>query len=252
LPTDEAPLKPLEPSRARELGRLRARWEAFGREDPLWAVLSNPAKKGRKWDVDEFFGTGEAEIAAAMARLGALGITPALGSALDFGCGVGRLTRALAGRFERAVGVDVSLAMIQEARRLNPRLIFIHNDRPDLHVVETASIDFAYSRLVLQHVPPVLSLGYVREFGRVLAPGGVAMFQIPTSGPRRGLVRRAARSLLEWVRLRPRDFGGYAVPREEVESEIGVSGMRLVRGEADSTAAGWEGLLYITVKPSGE
>ena len=39
--------------------------------------------------------------------------------ALDFGCGVGRLTRALGTRFESALGVDISAGMIEQARRLN-------------------------------------------------------------------------------------------------------------------------------------
>jgi trans-aconitate methyltransferase len=232
-------------STARQFHRLRARWEAFGREDPLFAVLSNPSKRGGRWELDEFFATGEAEISAAIRRLENLGVSLTMNRALDFGCGVGRLTRALAARFVTVLGIDVSLAMVEEARRLNPDLQFVHNPRPDLAVVENGSVDFLYSRLVLQHVPPDLTLLYLREFGRVLSHGGVAMFQIPTTGPRRSPLRQVVRSVFELARLRPRDFGGYTVPADVVKSAIAASGMTLVTTLHDSTADRWEGLMYV-------
>lgn len=43
------------------------------------------------------------------------------GVALDFGCGVGRLTRALAAFFDRATGVDISSSMIEEAKKKEMR-----------------------------------------------------------------------------------------------------------------------------------
>ena len=41
----------------------RAYWDRHARNDPMWAVLSDPAKKGRKWDLQEFMRNGEREIA---------------------------------------------------------------------------------------------------------------------------------------------------------------------------------------------
>lgn len=240
--------KPQPEAVSRALGRVRRRWEAFGAEDPLWAVLADPAKRGGRWDVDEFFATGEIEIEAALQRLAKLGLQPHRGVALDFGCGVGRLTRALAHQFERAIGVDVSQSMVAEARRLNPDLTFVYNPSPDLAVVDTGSIDFLYSRLVLQHIPPLLTHGYIREFGRVIAAGGVAMFQVPTIRRRRSWIRVVARAVAETLRLRPRDFGGYAIPSSRVTDEIRQAGMRLAEVVDDSTAAGWAGLLYIATR----
>jgi SAM-dependent methyltransferase len=236
---------------SRELRRLRSRWEAFGREDPLWAVLANPSKRGRRWDVDEFFATGEAEITSLLEQLSALGLLVKRGTALDFGCGVGRLTRALAVSFDRVVGVDVSLAMVEEARRLNPALTFLHNPASDLAILPGGSIDVLYSRLVLQHVPPDLTLKYLHEFGRVLSAGGVGVFQIPTNGPRRSWARRTGRLLLEKLGRRPRDFGGYAIAEATVRQAIEAAGLTTVATIPDSTAAGWEGILYVTTKPGG-
>ena len=93
-------------------------WDALGKADPLWTVLTWPEKKGNQWDTDEFFKTGADEIEAVMRSLESLGLDPPRGKALDFGCGVGRLTQALAGRFDEAHGVDIAESMIDMANRL--------------------------------------------------------------------------------------------------------------------------------------
>ena len=53
---------------------IRDHWERQARLDPLWAILSDPAKKGRKWRPAEFFETGRNEISVLMFRLRVLGI----------------------------------------------------------------------------------------------------------------------------------------------------------------------------------
>ena len=70
-------------------------YEAYGKEDPLYAVLSRKDAKDNKWDVDEFFASGREEIAQALSHLSDLGVKINKGRAMDFGCGVGRLTQAL-------------------------------------------------------------------------------------------------------------------------------------------------------------
>ena len=34
---------------------LQSTWEDLAKQDPLWAILSVPAKKGGKWNLEEFF-----------------------------------------------------------------------------------------------------------------------------------------------------------------------------------------------------
>jgi len=67
-------------------------WEDAARKDPLWAILSDPAKKHRGWKLEDFFETGRREISLLLHQLSTLGFCSAGGTALDFGCGVGRLT----------------------------------------------------------------------------------------------------------------------------------------------------------------
>jgi SAM-dependent methyltransferase len=167
-----------------ELQRLQQQWNAFGEQDPLWAVLSDPAKRGGGWDQDlqEFFASGRVEVDDVLRVLADRGIRVQTGRALDFGCGVGRLTRALAERFDSCDGIDLAASMIERAREFNGdggRMRFHHNAAPDLRLFGDGSFDFILSLIVLQHMAPGLMRGYMREFVRVLHPRGVAFFNVP-------------------------------------------------------------------------
>ena len=158
-------------------------WDAHAERDPLWAVLSDAGKAERKWDVRRFFQTGVNEIALVFYQLESDGIAVTPGSALDFGCGVGRLTQALAQRFEKVVGVDVSPRMVETAASLNrfpDRASYLSNDAPHLRIFDGRSFDFIYTNIVLQHIVPDVTVGYLREFLRILKPAGVLVFQLPS------------------------------------------------------------------------
>ena len=101
------------------LERHRQDWDHLAEIDPFWAVLTRRGRKGGRWDVDEFFATGEAEVAHVSSVAGKLGRPARAARALDFGCGVGRLTRALGTRFDAALGVDISAVMVERAKQLN-------------------------------------------------------------------------------------------------------------------------------------
>jgi SAM-dependent methyltransferase len=170
------------------LGRADSRhgrefWERHAQYDPLWAILSDPTKKGRKWQLPEFFETGAREISVTLQTLAELGLTINREAALDFGCGVGRLTQALAVHFGSAVGVDISPTMIRLAEKLNrhpERVRYLSNVRDDLRVFDANTFDFIYSDIVLQHVEPASTRRYLPEFVRTLRKGGVLVFQLPS------------------------------------------------------------------------
>ena len=174
------------------LEESRVFWDRHAQRDPLWAILSDTTKRDGKWDVTRFFQTGISEIATLLYELDAQNFAPPRrGSALDFGCGVGRLTQALAPHFERVVGVDISPCMQELATRLNqhPQTVsYICNRAADLSTFEDRSFDFIVSSIVLQHVRPEIVHSYIGEFFRVLAPEGIVVFQLP-SHPRRPVNR---------------------------------------------------------------
>jgi SAM-dependent methyltransferase len=170
-------------STAIDLEQLKRNWETFGREDPLWAVLTDPDRRGGRWDLDEFLATGEHEVQAVFDELAVLEVPVDRARALDFGCGVGRLTQALADRFNRCDGVDIADSMIAEAERINrrgDRVRYHVNSQPDLRLFESETFDFVLSFIALQHMEPRYAIRYIAEFIRVLRPGGVTVFQLPT------------------------------------------------------------------------
>ena len=170
-----------------KLEELKKDWDALGRIDPMWAVLTHEDRRDRGWDEEAFFATGRTEIAGVLDDLERLGMPVRRERCLDFGCGVGRLTQALAEHFARCDGVDIAPSMLEAARRLNrhgDRIAFHQNDTDDLSLFPSGSFDFVYSNIVLQHVGPEAAKAYIREFVRALAPGGLALFQLPSENIR--------------------------------------------------------------------
>ncbi len=101
---------------------------------------------------------------------------------VEIGCGVGRLTRVISRRAATVRALDISQLMLDRAAELCADLDNVEwllGDGESLAGVDDASADACISHVVFQHIPdPAITLGYVREIGRVLRPGGWAAFQI--------------------------------------------------------------------------
>ena len=155
-------------------------WDRYARHDPMWAVLSDPNRKGR-WDLPQFMETGRREISLLMYQLRTLEIPLDRSAALDFGCGLGRLTQALGDVCDRVVGVDISPEMVRLAGELNRhagRVRYVVNGAEDLRQFGSGDFTFVNSDIVLQHIDPRIAASYIREFFRIVAPGGVVVFHL--------------------------------------------------------------------------
>jgi len=165
------------------LRSLQRNFDALAAEDPLWTVLSDNAKKGGAWDEEEFYQTGEDEIDWLERMLAERGISFTGKRAIDFGCGVGRLTFPLSKRFQETIGIDIAQAMIVYAQRKsegNDRTFFRQSNDPEIQLVNTNSIDLVYSNIVLQHIAPRYAKRYLASFHRILKPAGYLLFQLPS------------------------------------------------------------------------
>ena len=211
----------------------------------MWAILTEPEKRGGRWDEADFFAQGRAQLGAILSQLAPLGLPRRRELALDFGCGIGRLTQAACEHFERVVGVDIAASMIAGARarnRFGDRCSYVHNTRADLPFLADESVDFALSLLVLQHMRTELAAGYVAEFVRTLRPGGVAVFQVPYQG-RPGHVATAATSNDEPL------MEMHATPKERVVALIEAGGARLLAcREDDGGGEGWRSYIYVVTR----
>jgi SAM-dependent methyltransferase len=219
-----------------ELGRQRREWDDLATVDPYWAVLTDPQNKHGGWDRTSFFATGEAEVQAMLEEAARLGLPAAHGDALDFGCGPGRLTRALARRFDHVVGVDISETLIDEARRLNsdvPGCEFRLSAADDLAIFGAGSFDLVYSSIVLQHQPNHRVIrGYLDEFVRIVREGGLIVFQLPTRIPLRNRLQPRRRAYRLLRRL--------GVPAELLYQRLGLDPMRMTSMSAAGVTAAVE------------
>jgi SAM-dependent methyltransferase len=238
-------------------------WNALAELDPLWTILSDPEKKFGKWDSAEFFSTGEREAERVLAMCKSRGINISYGSLLDFGCGVGRMTRAFSAFFASCVGVDVSEKMIGLAREFNSgrsNCKFIASDS-GLLPFSDKSFEFVFTVLVLQHVPKTSTiLRYIAEFIRVAKDNGVVVFQLPNEVPLRRRIQ-LRRRLWSWLSsvgipqpwlfrklgLAPILING--ISRQEVEKSIRAQGARVLAVERyDPNEGSFHSYYYFVVK----
>ena len=154
--------------------------EILGAREPYFAVITNERFLQQNLTAaakDDLYATGDRDIdliVSVLRGLNAGQFSPS--SALDFGCGVGRLTLAMTKYAPRVIGVDVSDAMLeiarQEARERKESRIEWQRDLP------ATSVDWVNSCIVLQHIPPARGLGLFEKLVQSIAPGGFLSVQV--------------------------------------------------------------------------
>ena len=182
--------------------------------------------------------TGASELAGLFGRLGG---DPRGGTCVEVGCGPGRMTGSLAKLFDHVIAVDVSPAMLEQAREAvtapNVRFVAVSGERLD--GVRDASADTLVCYLVLQHLPARdVVEGYLHEFARVLAPGGEAYVQVPALG-RGGRLWRGLRGPLVAAGRRPdtgASFRGFRLTRSELDRALAAAGLKVVAEDEGPSA----------------
>lgn len=169
------------------LARIEGIFTTNARERPHWTVLTAPKFEPDQFEAnrEQFFQSGRNTVRTFRAFAARAGIDlAAYRSCFELGCGVGRVTVALAEMFRTVIGADIAAPMLEEAKRsaaafkveniswLLTNKFSVYDDIPEF--------DVFFSGIVLQHnPPPVMGFMLTRLLGR-LRPGGVAYFQIPT------------------------------------------------------------------------
>jgi SAM-dependent methyltransferase len=161
-----------------------ADWEKYGEEDSYFGVVSLDRFHKTHLTPEaltEFFESGRQHIEYVLRTL-ATHIDPTYRprTALDFGCGVGRCTIPLAKSCERVTGVDVSQAMIEEARR-NALAHSVHNIdwvHSDNLATLGGHFDLVHCFIVFQHIPPDKGMLLLSRLVDLLAIDGMASIQL--------------------------------------------------------------------------
>lgn len=243
------------------LKRHQRDWDDLGKVDALWAIYTDPSRRMGRWDLADFFATGARDVERTLSVADEVGHPKARSVALDFGCGVGRLTRALAPHFDRCYGVDISSTMIEQARELNREVYnceFLVNETDRMAGFDDASVDLILTQWVLQHLPGRdLVRSYLLDFLRVLRPGGLLVCQLRTAltlkhrlqlGRRIYAPLRAAglSERLLYTRLRVNPMRVTAIPRADIDGLFDAAGATVLRVDGYTVASGSAATYYVT------
>lgn len=243
-----------------KINDLQKDWETLAAEDALWAILSRPEKDRNRWQIEDFFATGKETIDTYMVLMRQAGVSENFKNALDFGCGVGRLTKAWLNFSSESSGVDISEQMIGLAKQFhkdNASLHFHHNPSSDLRIFQDGQFDLVFSHICLQHIPFSLVKGYIGEFSRICQKQGIVVFQLPETPAssqffariRKFLVDSLPFGLAQAYRRRKYNrsvlFDMHFTPRHTVEKIAKSHGLHLLKFIPQEQAGELEGAIYI-------
>jgi ubiquinone/menaquinone biosynthesis C-methylase UbiE len=223
----------------------------------MQAILARSKNKDVPWNVEHFFRSGVLEIEMMLRYAESFRPFSKKDYALDFGCGVGRLSQAIASHFDRVIGVDLSPAMIEHARnyqKSGSRVEYVVNEASDLRLFRDAKFDLVYSSITLQHMPARFAKQYIAEFLRVLNPDGILLFQVPSRRkgnlPRlRSLTHEVFGPLLHPIAPRVVMRG---IPKQEVIRVLTEHGGEILDiAEDQSAGPTWESYRYLVTKSPG-
>ncbi len=169
------------------LRHIQESWQSFGEEDPHWAVLTADRYKQENIESarERFIATGRRDVKRLLATLDRVGVNAdSLKTCLEYGCGVGRVTRWLAPQFSSVVGFDISKSLLalakKDADKLGLTNVTFEPVVSPSQLQNLPKVDLIFSVIVLQHNPPPLIRQILKSFMDALNPGGVAYFQLPT------------------------------------------------------------------------
>lgn len=169
------------------LNNIAREWRAFGETEPHWSVLTDGRYKPDQINanIDPFYNSGNDDISRIMAMLKRNRAWTAPGArALDFGCGVGRLSLALAPLATHVTGVDISPAHLVHARQRAElkgiKNVSFQSIASVRDIAELPEFDLIISLIVLQHNPPPVMAAIFEALLLRLREGGVAVIQMPT------------------------------------------------------------------------
>jgi SAM-dependent methyltransferase len=162
--------------------RSNQEWIQWGVRDPLFGVAAWPGHErgGPKgWTDEAFYELGKSDWDDFIARWVNYGVDTS--SCLEIGSGAGRLTRHMATTFSHVHAVDVSVDMLDYAKRNigTNNVTYEVTNGQDLPMA-AESVSAAFSTHVFQHFDsPRHGARYFAELARVLTEGGSLMIHLP-------------------------------------------------------------------------
>lgn len=170
---------------SRGLERVRDVWNRRAAENARYFVDTKHAK-GRditEFDVREFGRVDYRGYIEGDPLLNAIIADAKQKTVLEIGCGIGRMTEFFAERFGHVVGIDISDAMVESAKKRLADKSAAVVQRSDGKSIDFPNdhFDLIFSYQALRHVPTrILLADYLNEMRRTLKPGGIAKIHLRT------------------------------------------------------------------------
>ncbi|MFC1592296.1 class I SAM-dependent methyltransferase [Thermodesulfobacteriota bacterium] len=207
--------------------RLEKTFNTFAELEPFFTVLTADKYLVKNMDdarIQEFFQSGHSFVGQVLwPILARYGCRFEGGRCLDFGCGLGRITFALAPHFGRVVGGDISEEILKWARDVLAQLklqnVSFVKTGEEIRKDVAGSFDFVHSVLVFQHMTPPLMQRSLGELLDILAQDGVAALHVPVSIRGYAWDERKA----DWA-VTYESIQMHCLPRKEVERIAGTCG----------------------------
>lgn len=203
-------------------------WDHYGKEDPYYGVLSSEEFRSARMDAqarERFFESGAKQVDLFITQAEAVCGHKMSGTALDYGCGVGRLSKALSTRFDKVIGVDLSRDMLAEAQRNlagQGNVTFEH-----VEAMSDGPVDFIISKIVFQHIPPEHGLKILARLASRLSDRGAGVIDFPVAYTG-GALRYAMRSLKRAWPFGPPVIPMYMYELAQVEAALRGAGVRRI------------------------
>lgn len=163
-------------------------WEEKARENPLFAVMTTPnytnsdSREFTAEELDYFFEKGRRVYHKIIKPRLALCETGSQSPLfVEYGCGMGRILKAIVEDGHRAGGIDISPTMLEHCRRFVPE---VENDlycldEQNRSAMPDACADVVFSFAVLKHIPNLrVYEAAIDEIVRIMKKGAVLVLNV--------------------------------------------------------------------------
>ncbi len=222
---------------------VQSSWQQLGETEPHWSVVVSEDYRQSNLQAhkDAFYQTGKQHVAQLFGSLERNHVSHAgFRTCLDYGCGVGRITRHLAEHFENVIAYDISASHLKCAAdylaQESISNVSLRQIKRVREIEELPKVDIAYSMIVLQHNPPPVMAFVIEGLIRALKPGGIAFFQAPTY--RLGYSFSLANYLVEEAHKREMEM--HVLPQNRIFEIAQQAGGRVLEVIDD----GWTGIRF--------
>ena len=213
--------------------KIKQSWEHLGDTRAHHSVLTSKdfLPDSLEQNIGAFWKSGENEVKEIEAILKRHNLNiEEVKTAVEYGCGVGRVTVPLSKRVRAMHAYDISRPHLDYAKEhANEESATINFHLVSDPLGKLQPCDLFYSRIVFQHNPPPIIYKLIENAMEALNPGGVAIFQVPI------YIKEYEFRLEEWMKKdHALDMQMHCIPQTAVFKMTEKAGCKLLEIREDN------------------